>query len=1216
MDDSNPACQQAPHLVGDPVDTLTGAVTDQKLEFRLVGPLELAWMRHYDSSQHQRSFALGWGHTHGYDRRLRFEGGLEAGQLVYEGVLGERVEFPLLRADGDEVAMHGHRLVRISPQRYLLHRHAEPSMAFEFSHPDLPARLGLLFKGRHQLRFFYGSDGLLEGIVDSLGRRIDVMESADGRLHSLTLLGSNGQPDELLMAYRYDAEGNLQSTRNQAGHGYSFSYDDEHRLTSSTGRKGFRFQYSYDGQGRCVLAMGENRLYGVALNYAVPGRQTLVTKPDHGVWRYAFDAAGRLTQIQDALGGVQTFVRDPSGRVVFELDQNKALTQIRYDAAGAPVARITPTGQRVPLPEDINRPDPLDQRVAGNPAEYEYGALPDAAPAAMLPTAADLARVDLPPPVAALAFVRPPEQPALPASAFTVEPLGALWWPLPEQGRIFNHLGKLVAQRDEYGRERSWQYDASGNMAEYIDFDGSRWLQDTGRWHFLCGRSNPLQAVQQWTYTTSGKVERFTDAGGTVSEYRYDTNDHLIEVMREDAVRDRYLRDAVGNLVGKQAADGRSLLQLQIGPRNLPLKRTLASGEIHSFSYDGDGRPIAADTLKDRIALAYNDNGHRVLETRNGLGVEHNYLGGSQLAESTLFGQFSVRYRWADVSTLVITDPAGGLHEIRQLGHGLMQRKLGNGTEEFSQYDLLGRCLFKAVRHRSGHLWNRRFHWSGEGELRRVEDSAAADVRYDYDAAHRLLQRRADQGVERFHFDAADNLLIQPGLDGVALNGNRLIAANGESFAYDDRQHIALRLTARGETRYHYDSRDLLVRIDNAGGDWQADYDALGRRCRKSWRGQVFEFYWSGDQLIAEVAPDGRLRLYVYADPLALTPLMFIDYASVDAEPASGRSYLVFADQVGAPCLVEDEHGLSAWVARAHPFGRADVSSPGGLEFNFRWPGHYLDPETGLHYNRFRYYDPVLGRYLQSDPWGIAGGANVYAYRTNPLLKVDVRGLGEDGGEGCPKPKSDEEGNQEPTGKSKKALADMSDEDLQNHCKARADELSGQMTNPRDREGVTIAVTVVQKEGDPSTRRVLVTSSTNDGSLPRGVGPLHPNEEVVNPGPVLRSRNAPPDENGQVPQRVKITEHESGGATAEMVPEKRLYDVDPNTGQGTPYDKRSPANPDGETRHHAEQRAQNALQPGEEVAAMSPGGRPCCPGCQNALGDNLNKVPPDRRGTP
>jgi len=148
--------------------------------------------------------------------------------------------------------------------------------------------------------------------------------------------------------------------------------------------------------------------------------------------------------------------------------------------------------------------------------------------------------------------------------------------------------------------------------------------------------------------------------------------------------------------------------------------------------------------------------------------------------------------------------------------------------------------------------------------------------------------------------------------------------------------------------------------------------------------------------LIAEVRAGGQLRIYVYPDPVAMTPLLFLDYDSLDADPESCRRYFVYSDQIATPCLIEEESGGEVWRAGIQPYGRAEIASGAKIQFDLRFPGHYFDVETGLHYNRFRHYDPGLGRYLESDPWGIAGGYNLYAYRANPLLQVDVRGLGEE----------------------------------------------------------------------------------------------------------------------------------------------------------------------------------------------------------------------------
>jgi RHS repeat-associated protein len=90
------------------------------------------------------------------------------------------------------------------------------------------------------------------------------------------------------------------------------------------------------------------------------------------------------------------------------------------------------------------------------------------------------------------------------------------------------------------------------------------------------------------------------------------------------------------------------------------------------------------------------------------------------------------------------------------------------------------------------------------------------------------------------------------------------------------------------------------------------------------------------------------------------------------------------------------------WRARIDAYGTAHVDIGQDFHQPLRWPGHYFDAETGLHDNRFRTYSPELGRYLQSDPSGTAGGGNLYAYTDNPLTAVDLRGMEQSCPEGTP----------------------------------------------------------------------------------------------------------------------------------------------------------------------------------------------------------------------
>ena len=81
------------------------------------------------------------------------------------------------------------------------------------------------------------------------------------------------------------------------------------------------------------------------------------------------------------------------------------------------------------------------------------------------------------------------------------------------------------------------------------------------------------------------------------------------------------------------------------------------------------------------------------------------------------------------------------------------------------------------------------------------------------------------------------------------------------------------------------------------------------------------------------------------------------------------------------------------WNAEYEPFGKANITTE-TVTNNTRFPGQYYDQETGLYYNYFRYYDPSIGRYITSDPIGLAGGINTYGYvAQNPLRYTDPQGL-------------------------------------------------------------------------------------------------------------------------------------------------------------------------------------------------------------------------------
>jgi RHS repeat-associated protein len=108
-------------------------------------------------------------------------------------------------------------------------------------------------------------------------------------------------------------------------------------------------------------------------------------------------------------------------------------------------------------------------------------------------------------------------------------------------------------------------------------------------------------------------------------------------------------------------------------------------------------------------------------------------------------------------------------------------------------------------------------------------------------------------------------------------------------------------------------------------------------------------------------------------------------------------AYYIDADQLNAPRCITDAANTEVWRWDANAFG---ATAPNGnlsgtpFTYNLRFPGQYYDQETALHYNYVRYYDPSTGRYIESDPIGLGGGLNTYAYvGGNPLIYVDPNGL-------------------------------------------------------------------------------------------------------------------------------------------------------------------------------------------------------------------------------
>ncbi len=990
-------CLDSNRLVGDPIDVVTGANTDVTVDFSLPGEIPLHWRRYYNSALNDAARGFGWGHAHEYDHSL--ERDLDG--FHYTDPLGGAVEFPELLEDGDEAARDGMLLRRLGADYYSIEQEGEPDMEFEFAPGKAKAPLARL-RDDATIEFRYApppratngaasatpppANQLVE-IIDSQRRSIRVATDPAGRIAGLYLSDPTAPSRERpLMVYQYDAAGNLIAGRDTYNNIIRFVWDPQRRMLKRTDRRGYSFHFAYDALGRCEHSRADDGVFEVFLDYQPDVKATFVRRGDGGVWTYFYDDLGTITQINDPYGNATKFTIDEEGNVVEEIDPNGNVTQLIYNDLGEQKARITPLGHVLAL-RDLE-PEPDDSLAFDLPAtalEWEYGQLVD-------PELITTPQRDDP----LLSQFRGAVLNAFLGNTDTydasIDPtLLSQTPPGPLQEDLF---GRPVLRQWPGSAER-WRYDVNGNLSDYHDSEGKLWRFQYGSFNLLQQEVDPLNHAARYAYSAQERITKVVDPGGTTHEFSYDLKDRLVEIRYQGQLQETYRYDAADNLVEKRDQAGHALVRWDVGPGNVVLAWHLAGGDTHEFQHDESGRIIVATTPRGAVTCAFSDDGRLVLDQFDGQGVVH-VIDRYSITKTIYFDAFEVTYDTADEGEYVVVDPAGAEHRLTISPNGLLLRQLANGTRELAWFDALGACRRKATIPRGNDVpWLRNYFYSPEGSLLQQSDSQSGTVVYRYDAAERIAEAKPAVGTSQpYLFDAAGNLLQQATMHGVhVVPGNQVARANGAAFTYDARGNLISRQSGNRTVHYRYNELDWLVAVEMDGNTWTATYDAFARRTTKTWQGRTTRYYWDNFRLASEVRHDGTVRLYIYFDQVALVPFMFVEYAALDADPASGRRYYLFTNQVGAPLRVEDDGGRSVWDARLEPYGAAQINPRSSIEMPLRFPGHYFDPETGLHYNRFRYYSPELGRYLQQDPLGIEGGLNLYAYVDNPLIDVDLVGL-------------------------------------------------------------------------------------------------------------------------------------------------------------------------------------------------------------------------------
>ncbi|HHM6207831.1 TPA: RHS repeat domain-containing protein, partial [Pseudomonas aeruginosa] len=431
----------------------------------------------------------------------------------------------------------------------------------------------------------------------------------------------------------------------------------------------------------------------------------------------------------------------------------------------------------------------------------------------------------------------------------------------------------------------------------------------------------------------------------------------------------------------------------------------------------GIGRLGAIEGARDSLVYRYDERGNLVEQVRSIRldqqtlldRVTYRYDAANQLLEIGYPSGLAIGYprnaggQVASV-TLAVGDkaPSTLVGQIAYLPFGpLLRLTWGNGITLSREYDQ----DYQLLRQKVG-PWQSDYQHDANGNIQQHHHSLWGTLDYQYDPLDRLTEERGVQGGRSYAYDAVGNRTQRsdnPASGGTASSqdyqyapdSNRLTAIGAQAVTSDAAGNLTQDRAAR---KLAYDAQGRLQSV-SLDGQQVAEYryNALGQRIVKLTPESITTYLYGPDgQLLGEAEHDGsgrklRAQYYLWLDSL---PLATID-ADYDAQGKVGNPTLLYlhGDHLDTPRLATDASGQIAWQWQSDAFGRGEALSQGSTQVNLRFPGQYYDAESGLHYNYFRDYDPETGRYVESDPIGLAGGLNTYVYvEGNPLAYVDEWG--------------------------------------------------------------------------------------------------------------------------------------------------------------------------------------------------------------------------------
>ncbi len=797
---------------GEPVNPATGAVFSTHSDFTLPGIVPLVFERIWTSTSTIVG-ELGHGWHHSLDMALWRAGADGWALRLADGRLATFAS-PTSRHPALNVAER----MQLWTDGSSLWATDFDGMRYDFGRPDSIGmrRLTRISDANGNAITLQRDDaGTLTTILAGGGRRLVVHRDPQNQIARIDGPAPDGEGTQPLLAFDYDASGDLVGTRDAAGAGFRYAYQN-HLMTEIQWPAGAVFRFRYDDPtlrqaARCVETSGEAGLFLRRFTYSLAARTTTVEDGRGATRLYEWNAAGRITAQTDGLGRRTVFERDEHQRVVQETRADGAVRQRQFDGFGRLVASRdfdgaeTTIGYAPPFPgAPLSRQPTRVVEPGGRAHNFAYdnrGNLTEYVDPAGRRRRYLRATNGLP-----LAVTD-----ALgPWRRFTWTRDGRLERESTARGvrmeYAYDRLGRLIATRRAGEQPTRYVRDPVGNVVEIVRSDGG-WVQlgydaerqitrhrdATGnetRWEseglaYPLRRFNPDGSRIEYHYDTDLNLVGLTNAKGERYTLAYDVAGQLVEEVGFDGRRQTYEYDAAGHLTAHHDAEGRGARYRRDELGRL-LERVYADGTAEQFSYDASGAMTAAVNATRAVEFAYGRGGELLLERQDEWVLRHEYdVRGRRVATELPDGR-RITVTWGEDDAFTAIGFAGRqvVSVERDLAGREVERRAGAVTTA-SAYDPQGRLV-------------RQSGWRGAAREQVVERAYEYDVadrvigitdlhrgvrRYQYDPCDRLVGVAGDL-PESFVFDPAGNLIGSDGASGVA-RGDRLLMMGDRKFEYD-----------------------------------------------------------------------------------------------------------------------------------------------------------------------------------------------------------------------------------------------------------------------------------------------------------------------------------------------------------------------------------------------------------------------------------------------